>query len=314
MSSQRLNNEIHELEALKKSSSIFDFKQHENERKLTVIFNGKGIQFVDSDIEQLDPKSEIKPAHAHQISIVLPDDFPVQPPEVRWLTPIIHPNVSFSGIVDLAEIGIVWQEKMSLSILCERLWNMTRLGYSNLDDASNQIAKEWMENECSLRLPVDRRTLRNRSTASPQNIISYKRKASDSKRMVIDEESEPAKGVLYIGEESEEASSVDGLQFRSNLGSAGQQPIEVRPEDVRTAIPVKDLSESSFHKAVDIAEPTPKDHDETENSKSQSDPSASQIPLPTPYRQVQNQSAAVGLNVKSDGREDTDEDEIQFIN
>lgn len=44
------------------------------------------------------PDSEIYKEGAFQIEMKLPENFPVDPPEVRFLTPIYHPNVAEDGI------------------------------------------------------------------------------------------------------------------------------------------------------------------------------------------------------------------------
>jgi ubiquitin-protein ligase len=48
-------------------------------------------------IGRIFPKSEIYNQGAYQIEMKLADTFPLQPPEVRFLTPIYHPNVDKDG-------------------------------------------------------------------------------------------------------------------------------------------------------------------------------------------------------------------------
>ena len=204
--SDRITIESKSLEQLKKCSSIFDFAWNDSMRELTVIFNGKGVCFEDISADDLSPHSPSRTTNIHRVSIKIAEDFPQSPPEIRWLTPIIQPNVPFSGIIDLEEIGITWQPEMSLTMLCDRCWNLARLGYMNLDSASNQIAREWIENECTYNLPLDRRQLRNRSAASPQNIVSYRRKdetTNDRPSRYQKTNKDSAHGsVMYIDEEN----------------------------------------------------------------------------------------------------------------
>lgn len=189
----RLRREVELLEKLKKSSSIFDFVGTGDPlNELTITFNGKGLFLKDSvndDVEFID---------VHRIEIRLPTAYPKTEPDVRWLTPVFHPNISFSGFVNLEEIGLKWQPEMTLDALCDRLWDVARLAHLNLSSASNYTAKKWYESECALKLPIDARPLQNRSTAEPENVVSYRR-LGDSKQ---DPQRLVSQGVMFIGDET----------------------------------------------------------------------------------------------------------------
>ena len=77
----------------------------------------------------------------------MPYGYPERPPDIRWLTPILHPNISFSGFLNLAEVGLPWSEDLGLEVVCERLWDVARGSYMNLEKSANYAAKSWFEKE-----------------------------------------------------------------------------------------------------------------------------------------------------------------------
>ena len=198
MNENELNNRIDEeiavLERLKKSSSIFDFVvEGDPVEQFNIIFNGKGLFLKDS------VDDEVEYVELHRIEISFPTSFPKTEPEVRWRSEIFHPNISFSGFIDLDEIGLKWQEEMTLDVICDRLWDVARVAYYNIETASNYTAKKWYEQECAIKLPVDPRPLRDRATAQPENAISYKRFGNEEpavQAQVMEE------NILYIGDEA----------------------------------------------------------------------------------------------------------------
>jgi ubiquitin-protein ligase len=78
----------------------------------------------------------------HQVSIILPADFPLEAPQVRWLTPIYHPNVwpnyesakyrenkYAHGVVCLGTLSESYQPSMDFGELCDTL--VAIAGYRN---------------------------------------------------------------------------------------------------------------------------------------------------------------------------------------
>lgn len=215
---QRIEREIHLLEKLKRGSAIFDFHPRgDNSELLMVTFNGKGIvarldegsseesvghdsNHRDSNADDTDFDTLINDIHRIQIS--LPEGYPKCAPEIRWQSGLLHPNVSFSGFVDLEELGLPWQPEMTLDVVCDRLWDVNRLAYVNLPAATNHTARKWFEEDCTFSMPVDARPLRNRTLARPQNIVSYRRIGkTDSPPLA------PQAELMYIGDEKNTTSN-----------------------------------------------------------------------------------------------------------
>ena len=133
----------------------------------------------------------------HDCEIRLPYSYPERGPDIRWLTPIFHPNISFSGFVNLRAIGLPWQPTMTLDIVCERLWDIARLAYIDLQTASNFAAKNWFSEQHELSLPLDLRPVRDQLGQSSENIIYYERRGDRSITLPVKEAD-----VLYIGEDT----------------------------------------------------------------------------------------------------------------
>jgi hypothetical protein len=159
------------LESIRQASSIFSFQPiGEPVERLLLTFRGSGLQRGSSS------SGEPTLAQEHQVELRLPYAYPQHPPDIRWITPIFHPNVSFSGFVNLSDIALTWEPAMGLDVLCERLWDCVRLAEMNLDQAVSYSAKKWLEEQTTTRLPVDVRPLRDRAAGANRNVVKYRRK------------------------------------------------------------------------------------------------------------------------------------------
>jgi hypothetical protein len=171
---ERLARDRAALEALRTASSIFSFESTgEPPDRYTLTFRGKGLARDAAN------QSEVTTTDLHQVDLRMPYSYPASPPDIRWLTPIMHPNVSFSGFVNLADVGLSWSKELPLDVVCERLWDAARAEFLNLNKASNYAAKNWYEKENTQALPVDQRPLRDRAAAAVggANIVRYERRA-----------------------------------------------------------------------------------------------------------------------------------------
>lgn len=190
----RLQADLESLESLKRDSTVFDFEATGNPPdRYTLIFRGKGIKRDPTGL------GEVELLDLHRCDVRLPYSYPQRAPDIRWITSIFHPNISFSGFINLRDVGLPWQASISLEEVCQRLWDVTRASYLNLDRAVNFSARNWFKDQTAVQVPVDARPLRDRVREVNTNVIRYERRGADrSARPRLREQGE----VLYIGEEA----------------------------------------------------------------------------------------------------------------
>ena len=192
---QRMAAELECLRALKKGSSILDFESTgDPPDHYTVVFRGRGICRV------LPSRSEVEWLDLHRVQIRLPHAYPERPPDIRWITPIFHPNVSFSGYINLTDVGLPWERDLGLDVICERLWDVARMAFVDLAKATNYAAKSWCENQKGrLALPADPRPLRDSAVMSSANVFRYQRRGERAVQLPSPPKNEE---VFYIGEDT----------------------------------------------------------------------------------------------------------------
>ena len=191
---ERLVAELEAMRALKKASSIFDFEfTGEPPDRYSVTFRGKGIS------RDTSPQADVEIVELHKIDLRLPYSYPRRPPDIRWITPIFHPNISFSGFINLKDVGLPWDQDLGLDVVCERLWDVARSQYMDLNKATNYSAKNWFDDESTLQLPVDHRLLRDRSAPQGGNVIRYQRRGDQ--RLSLPSARDVGE-VFFIGEDT----------------------------------------------------------------------------------------------------------------
>ena len=167
---ERLAAELEVMRALAKQSSILQFESEgDPPTKYTITLRGRGIERASSY------RTDVEYSDRHECEIRLDYGFPERPPDVRWLTPIFHPNISYSGSVKLKECGLEWQEDLTLDVVCERIWDLTRLAWLDLETATNFSAKKLFTEQHNVTLPVDPRPLRDQGGPAPSNVMHYQR-------------------------------------------------------------------------------------------------------------------------------------------
>jgi ubiquitin-protein ligase len=150
---RRLHNDFAALDRLRSESSVFRFStQGDPPHQYSILFKGRGLWRDRGKIKVLD---------AHRVEIKLGTSYPRTIPEIRWVTPIYHPNISEIGMVCLGGYGTHWVPSVQLDELCTMLWDMAR--YHNYDNRSpyNRDAALWAANQTKYLFPVDERPLRD---------------------------------------------------------------------------------------------------------------------------------------------------------
>jgi hypothetical protein len=182
------------LESLRAASSVLEFDTSgDPPDRYTLMFRGKGIA------RDASPHADVELVELHRVDLRLPYAYPQVPPDIRWASPVFHPNISFSGFIHLRDVGLPWDASVTLDVVCERLWDVARAAYKNVDRATNISAKKWYEQQHRLRLPVDARPLRDKARPSASNVVRYRRRGQ---RMVELPPSGENDDVLFIGEDT----------------------------------------------------------------------------------------------------------------
>jgi len=150
---RRLRNDFAALERLRSESSVLRFRSGGKPPQQYVIeFRGKSLARE---------RGKVTVQERHEVEIKLGASYPRTMPEIRWLTPIYHPNISEIGMVCLGGYGTHWVPSLNLDELCGMLWDMAR--YHNYDIRSpyNREAALWVANQTSYLFPIDTRPLRD---------------------------------------------------------------------------------------------------------------------------------------------------------
>jgi ubiquitin-protein ligase len=150
---RRLHSDLAALERLRSESSVFRFTATgDPPQQYNIILAGKSLWRDRGKARTLDQ---------HRVEIKLGASYPRSIPEIRWLTPIFHPNISEIGMVCLGGYGTHWVPSVQLDDLCVMLWDMAR--YFNYDIRSpyNREAALWVAGQTTFRFPMDARPLRD---------------------------------------------------------------------------------------------------------------------------------------------------------
>jgi ubiquitin-protein ligase len=154
---RRLRSDAAAMEQLAAESSILRFKvTGKPSQRYLVEFRGRSLARE---------AGKVVIRERHEVEIKLGASYPRTMPEIRWITPIYHPNISEIGLVCLGGYGTHWVPSLHLDALCGMLWDMAR--YHNYDIRSpyNRDAALWASNQTAFAFPIDGRPLRDRRAA-----------------------------------------------------------------------------------------------------------------------------------------------------
>jgi ubiquitin-protein ligase len=156
---RRLRSDLRAITRLKTQSSILDFEGFDNPpNRYLITLRGRGLM-------QPPNTDEVVYTDFHQVEIRLQNNYPRAKPDLKWRTPIFHPNISALGQVCLGGYSTNWVPSLNLDELCEMLWDMVR--YANYDVKSpyNYKAARWVERQRLYEFPSDSRTLKDKLAA-----------------------------------------------------------------------------------------------------------------------------------------------------
>jgi hypothetical protein len=153
---RRLRTDRQGLEQLRAESSILDFDALGDPSERYVLrFYGRGLWRTDGP-------QQIAVREVHEVRIKLGASYPRMMPELTWMTPIFHPNISASGVVCLGGYGTHWVPSLSLHELCGMLWDMIRYRNFDVESPYNREAALWAKTQTRYSFPLDERPIRDR--------------------------------------------------------------------------------------------------------------------------------------------------------
>ncbi len=150
---RRLRSDLAALEKLKAESSVFGFRPAGSPpQNYHVRFSGNSLAR---------DRGKVVVREHHEVEIKLGASYPRTMPEIRWVTPIYHPNISEIGMVCLGAYGTHWVPSLALDELCVMLWDMARFQNYDIRSPYNREAAQWAANQATFRFPIDARPLRD---------------------------------------------------------------------------------------------------------------------------------------------------------
>jgi ubiquitin-protein ligase len=126
------------------------------------------VSFYGPSLERIDTLFEysIRVRENHQLLISFGPQYPRLMPQIQWLTPIFHPNISMGGSVCLGGYSTHWVPSVKLDQLCEMLWDMICFKNYNLESPFNREAALWMQQQKTFQFPLESRPLRQTRNSS----------------------------------------------------------------------------------------------------------------------------------------------------
>ena len=96
---------------------------------------------IQSDIHWSRPLT-VTPGGVFNLELFLPDDYPMTPPRIRFLTRIYHPNIDRLGRICLDVLKNNWSPALQIRTILLSIQAL--LGAPNPEDPLNEaVAKQW---------------------------------------------------------------------------------------------------------------------------------------------------------------------------
>lgn len=149
----RLRNDYERIRDLVDRSEFIHVMATEGEppEKYLIRYTCKGVESVNS-------AGKPKIRESHEVSIYLHAEYPLKQPQLKWLTPMFHPNIHVTGAVC---IGAWWAAK-GLDELLLTLGDMVQFKNYEPRDPMNSKAAAWAIRNKQL-FPIDSRPLKGQS-------------------------------------------------------------------------------------------------------------------------------------------------------
>jgi len=145
-----MKNDFEEMLRLKAESSIIDFTTAGNPpTRYNLVFRCAGIRMDENGRSAL--------IQEHRCQIILGAQYPSQPPDVTWLTPIFHPNIKMQAVCHSGQ----WAPSWSLAEFVSELADMARYAKYNLQSPLDTKAADWAKRNLNL-FPLDARPIRDK--------------------------------------------------------------------------------------------------------------------------------------------------------
>jgi ubiquitin-protein ligase len=157
----RLQKDLEELMRLKSSrSDLIDFTSRGSpptEYLFTIRLKGLKLDGDKAVVTEL-----------HQFQLRLGSNYPSEPPDVTWQTPIFHPNIRGQAVCHSQQ----WSPAWSLADFVIEIGDMVRMHKLNVKSPLDRKAAAWAEAN-QTKFPLDERSLR-----PPEVRISIRPKSS----------------------------------------------------------------------------------------------------------------------------------------
>ncbi|KAJ4412496.1 ubiquitin-conjugating enzyme E2 N [Gnomoniopsis sp. IMI 355080] len=111
---------------------------------ISAVPHAENLRYFDVTIDG--PDSSPYQGGTFKLELFLPDDYPMVPPKIRFLTKIFHPNVDKLGRICLDVLKNNWSPALQIRTILLSIQAL--LGAPNPDDPlAAEVAKAWKEDE-----------------------------------------------------------------------------------------------------------------------------------------------------------------------